>query len=197
MANVPAPSVALTNQPADPDWDELARFARDDDCTTGVITPTETFNFRHVLRLTPPNWQMGTVSHTFCRYSAQCTELPGYLSGVTRLNQTMSIYLTNFASSNPFFFGHMNVTKHQWDNYGQFHIRTYSRVNDETLQEQSKYEFQAQKRRYVSGPQNNQEFWKVFRRKTFPGNPPIPANIRPQILAFAQSFETYLNNNYP
>lgn len=48
-------------QPANPDWDELAEFVRDDDCTTGVITPLSTFNFRNVLRLTPPNWQLGTV----------------------------------------------------------------------------------------------------------------------------------------
>ena len=92
MTNAPARSVALTNQPANPDWDELAEFVRDDDCTTGVITPLSTFNFRHVLRLTPPNWQLGTVSVSG-RFSAQCTQLPGYLAGVGHVNDSYQKFL--------------------------------------------------------------------------------------------------------
>lgn len=181
-------------QPLHPTWADLKTIFRRN-CQTAVLTPDSTFNYKKVEQLSGR-----TASNTFCPLSALCCNihLPLHLSGISKLGQTLAIYLTSLGtqqSAPAGCLGHISILQDEWLRKNRhFHIRLYSQVDSMTLLEEPAYygiiEMVKVKNKHV---------WEVHGdtgRIGYSDMSAEPVWLQNCVKEFITLFELFMNENY-
>ena len=191
---------AVITQPAQPDWNSLAKFLRRT-CQMSVTTPKRVFECKMIRR-----YSGQLVPHGFCPVSARCNHISLYLSGITRLksgqNAPLTIYLTSHISTEPtgvICFGHINIPKDEWLRNGRkYHVRLYTKAHGHTdmLQQEAAYHAVMKKVQIQGGPNDGETKWMSFDDAAHPQFTHTLPTLQRCTVSFVRKFEKLMNDHF-